>query len=86
MSRLVFIALAAFATFCVVQDRVTAAAARRYVDTQRAALAGERPPVTIDGMMRPAIRASVTQGVLWGGIVAVAAGGVMLAAGRRGRE
>lgn len=54
----------AFVVFCVVQDRVTAAGARRYVALQREALAGRGPAVTIDEVMRPAIEASVKYGVL----------------------
>jgi hypothetical protein len=62
--------LLAAATFCVVQDRVTAAGARRYVRMQRAALADGRPLVTIDEVMRPAIDRSVRQGLVWAGLVA----------------
>jgi hypothetical protein len=61
--------VAALAVFLVVQDRVTAAGARRYVALQRSAIAGRTPPVTIDEIMRPAVDRSVRQGVLWGGVV-----------------
>ena len=69
--------------FAVVQDRVTAAGARRYVALQRDALAGRGPSVTIDQIMRPAIRRSVQQGLLWGGVVLVLGLGVAGAVGRR---
>ncbi len=87
--------LSALAAFCVVQDRVTAAAARSYVARQRQG-AGD----TVGAVMEPAIRDSVRQGLLWGGgvlaaglaswlVVAVATGGRQRAAagsaaGRRG--
>ena len=74
---LVATALAALAVFAVVQDRVTAAGARRYVALQRDALAGHGPAVTVDEVMRPAIERSVRQGLLWGGVVLV--GGVSVA-------
>ena len=67
----VLAALAGLATFCVVQDRVAAAGARRYAAMQRTALAGAGPPVSIDEVMRPAIAASVWQGLEWGGGVAI---------------
>ena len=70
--------LAAIVVFCVVQDRVTAAGARQYVRLQRAAVAGEGQPVTLDGIVRPAVERSVRQGLLWGGLVL--ASGVLLAA------
>jgi hypothetical protein len=68
---------AAGAVFCVVQDRVTAAGARRYVSLQREALAGRGRPVTVDEVMRPAVEHSVRLGLLSSGAVAglgVAAG------------
>ena len=67
---LVATALLASATFCVVQDRVTAAGARRYVRLQRAAMSDGGPRVTIDEVMRPAIDRSVRQGLAWAGLVA----------------
>lgn len=76
-------ALAAVVVFAVVQDRVTAAGARRYVALQRAALAGRGPAVTVDEIMRPAITESVREGLWWGGAVLV--GGVGIAAAVRGR-
>jgi len=75
--------LAAVVVFAVVQDRVTAAGARRYVALQRAALAGRGPAVTVDEIMRPAIAESVREGLLWGGAVLV--GGVGVAAAVRAR-
>ena len=59
----VFSFLAALVAFCIVQDRVTAAGARRYVSLQRAAIAGRGPAVTIDEVMGPAVRASVRDGL-----------------------
>jgi hypothetical protein len=67
---LVATAVLAFVTFCVIQDRVTAAGARRYVRLQREALANGGPQVTIDEIMRPAIDRSVRQGLTWAGVVA----------------
>ena len=69
--------LAALVVFAVVQDRITAAGARRYVAIQRDAIAGRAQPVTVDEVMRPAIQRSVQQGLIWGGVVLVA--GVALA-------
>ncbi|HTI43964.1 MAG TPA: hypothetical protein VL693_19195 [Vicinamibacterales bacterium] len=74
---LVISALAAVVVFAVVQDRVTAAGARRYVMVQRDALAGRGQLVTIDQIMKPAIARSVQRGLMWGGVVLVA--GVSLA-------
>jgi hypothetical protein len=68
---------AAVAAFCVVQDRVTAEGARRYVALQKNALAGRGPVVTIDEVMKPAVARSVRLAFLSGGSVAavgVAAG------------
>ena len=73
-SLLCAIVLAAFAAFCVVQDRITAAGARRYVALQREALAGRGKHVTIEEVMRPAIDRSVRGGLL-------AAAGVMAIGG-----
>ena len=80
---------AAVAVFLVVQDRVTASGARRYVALQRAAIAGHAPGVTIEEVMAPAIERSVQQGVLWGGVVLVAGLSVAAIMSRRseaGRE
>ena len=68
MAIAVFIAAV---VFCIVQDRVTAAGTRQYVDLQRAAADGRRPPVTVDQIMRPAVRRSVAQGLMWSGVVLV---------------
>lgn len=65
-------AIVALAVFLVVQDRVTAAGARRYVVLQRAAIAGQTSYVTIDEVMGPAVDRSVRQGALWGSVVLVA--------------
>lgn len=67
-------AVAAAATFCVVQDRITAEGARRYVALQREALAGRGSRVTIEEVMQPAIDRSVRDGLL-------AAGGVVIVGG-----
>jgi hypothetical protein len=70
-------AAAAVGVFCVVQDRVTAAGARRYVALQREAMAGRGRSVTVDEVMQPAIDRSVRLGLLSSGAVAglgVAAG------------
>jgi hypothetical protein len=76
---LVVTAIAALAVFAVVQDRVTAAGARQYVALQRDAIAGRGHAVTVDEIMRPAIKRSVRLGLTWAGIVVV--GGVAIAAG-----
>jgi hypothetical protein len=83
---LIATALAALAVFAVVQDRVTAAGARRYAALQRAALAGHGHAVTVDEIMRPAIDRSVQQGLMWGGVVLVAGVGLAIAIGRTDPE
>jgi hypothetical protein len=65
----VFSLAAAFAVFCGVQDRITAAGARRYVSIQRAAIASGTGGTAIDDVMRPAVHQSVRQGLLWSGLV-----------------
>jgi hypothetical protein len=80
---LVVTALAALVVFAVVQDRVTAAGARRYVALQRDAIAGRGQPVTVEEIMRPAIRRSVQQGLLWSGVVVVGGIGIWSAMGRK---
>jgi hypothetical protein len=60
---------AAFAVFLIVQDRFTMLGSRRYAAMQRDALAGRGTAVTVDDVMRPAVRRSVQQGLLWGGVV-----------------
>jgi hypothetical protein len=79
-------ALAALVVFAVVQDRITAAGARRYVAIQRDALAGRAQPVTIDEIMRPAIQRSVRRGLMWGGLVLVAGASVAGAVAHRQRS
>src|SRR5437016_7496857 len=83
---LVSTALAALVVFAVVQDRVTAAGARRYVAIQRDALAGRGRAVTVDEIMRPAIDRSVHEGLMWGGVVLVAGVGLAIAIGRTNPE
>ena len=68
---LAFTLVAALAVFAIVQDRVTAAGARRYVAGQRAALRAGSAPLEVDDVMRPAIDASVREGVLSGVAVVV---------------
>ena len=63
---------AALAVFCIVQDRVTAEGARRYVALQKQALAGVGRFVTVDDIMRPAIDRSVRLALGASGAVAVA--------------
>jgi hypothetical protein len=74
----VLTAVVAIVTFAVVQDRITAAGARRYVALQREAVRREVPPPSIDEVVRPAVRRSVVQGLLWSGVVIL--GGVVMAA------
>ncbi|MGH9350058.1 MAG: hypothetical protein ACRD26_22620 [Vicinamibacterales bacterium] len=82
-----WITVAAVVTvFCVVQDRVTADGARRYVALQDAALEGRGRPVTIDDVMRPAVDRSVRLALWWSGAVAAlgaAAGAAVRRASRR---
>lgn len=68
-------AAVALAVFCIVQDRVTAEGARRYVALQKEALAGRGQLVTVDEIMQPAIAASVRDGL----IAAAAVGSMGLA-------
>ena len=65
---------AALAVFCIVQDRVTAAGARRYVALQKEALAGRGPYVTLQEVMQPAIDRSVRDGLLAAACVVVLGG------------
>ena len=80
---LVIAAIAAVVVFAVVQDRITAAGARRYVAIQREAIAGRRQPVTVEDIMQPAIARSVHQGLVWGGVVLAAGAGAAGALSRR---
>ena len=76
--------IAAVATFAVVQDRITAAGARRYATQSReAAAAGQAPPATVDEIMEPAIADGVRRGAMWGGLV-LALGIAATFSGRRG--
>jgi hypothetical protein len=77
--------MAAVVVFCGVQDRVTAAGARRYVTLQRDAFARAAEPVTVGTVMAPAVRRSMQLGLLWSGAVAVAGLGTA-AALRPGRR
>jgi hypothetical protein len=61
--------LAALVVFCGVQDRITAAGARRYAALQRDALADGGRAVTIDEVVAPAVSRSVRQGLMWAGAV-----------------
>jgi hypothetical protein len=80
---LVITAMAAVVVFAGVQDRITAAGARRYAAIQREAIAGRAQPVTVDDIMRPAIARSVRQGLAWGGLVLAAGAGAAGAIARR---
>jgi hypothetical protein len=64
------VVLAAAVTFCVVQDGETSAGVGRYIEAQRAALAGEAPGVTLDAIMVPANRLAVREGIVWSSRVA----------------
>lgn len=89
MTRRVMMLIAAAATvvtFAVVQDRVTAAGARRYVALQREAVVRDVPLVSIDEVVGPAVRRSVVQGMLWSGGVLVAGLVAAGVAGRRGNR
>ena len=74
--------LAAFVVFCGVQDRVTAAGARRYVALQRQSLAANAAPIVIDDVMRPAVTQSLQQAALWAGAVCLVGLGAAMAVGR----
>ena len=71
----------ALATGAFVQDRVTAAGARRYVSIQREAAAAGTEGVTIESVMAPAIRSSVRWAAVSGGAVLLL--GLGVAARRR---
>lgn len=75
---------AALVVFAVVQDRLVASGAGRYVALQRAALAGAAPAVTIDEVMRPAVARSVRQGLRWSAMILAAGLGVAAVMARRG--
>jgi hypothetical protein len=68
--RLVLATLvAAVIVFLAVQDHEIGAGAGRYVAAERAALAGQGPAVSVDQMMRPAVRDSVRRGLMWSAVV-----------------
>jgi hypothetical protein len=77
---------AALVVFCGVQDRVTAAGARRYVAAQREAMSAGTAPVTVDSVMRPAVTRSVQQALLWAAATAAAGFGVAFTLRRGSRE
>ena len=87
MGRLVgLVVLAAVITFCLVQDAETSAGVGRYLTAQRAALAGHGPRVTIDGIMGPANRLALREGMTWSGRVAMAGLIAVLVYRRRSRR
>ena len=73
----------ALTVFCIVQDRVTAEGARRYVAMQREALAGRGPATTIDDVMRPAVDRSVRLALASSGVVAACGAAAAFVIGRR---
>src|SRR5438093_847930 len=78
---------AAAVVFLIVQDRVTAAGARRYVALQRAGSAGIATSLTIDAVMAPAIRRSVQLALMSSGLVlAVGLAGAVLASRAAARQ
>ena len=78
----VFAFVAAFAVFCVVQDRVTAAGATQYGQQALAAIAHHEPVTPVDTVMRPAIRRSVRLGLASAGAVLMALLGAAAAVSR----
>ena len=72
----VFTFVAAFAVFCVVQDRVTAAGATLYGEQALAAIARHEPVTPVDAVMRPAIQRSVRLGLASAGAVLMVGLGV----------
>ena len=77
--------MAAVVVFCVVQDRATAAGARRYAALQLEALASGSRLVTVDEVMKPAVIQSVRQGALWACAVCIAGLGAAAVA-RKGQR
>lgn len=75
--------VAAIVVFALVQDRITAGGARRYVAMQREALAGSREPVRVRAVMKPAIEHSVRTAALAAGVVLLAGLGAATVRGRR---
>jgi hypothetical protein len=81
----VFTSVAALVVFAGVQDRVTVAGVGQYVALQREAMAGRRPAISIDDVMKPAVARGVQQGALWAGLVLVTGLSGTLVARRRRR-
>jgi len=81
----VFTFVAAFAVFCVVQDRVTAAGATQYGEQALAAIARHEPVTPVDAVMRPAIQRSVRLGLAAAGAVLMVGLGAAAAVSRSGR-
>ena len=81
--RFLFTGIASFVVFCATQDVVRLAGERRYVRLQEEALSGRGPAVTVDGVMKPAVRDSVWQGLLSGGVTALAGMAATVRASRR---
>jgi hypothetical protein len=75
--------LLALCVFAVVQDRMTAAAARRYVAMQREAIRTGALPASIDAVMAPGNRRAVRVAGTWAGAVAAAGLGWMVIRSRR---
>ena len=75
--------VAAAAVFASVQDRETRSGVLHYVTLQRRAMSGQERAVTIDQIMRPAVAASIRQGLLWGAVVLIGGlGAVAVVVGR----
>jgi hypothetical protein len=74
---LVVTCVMALVTFAVVQDRVTAAGARRYAAIKRASVGTQDSRVTIENVMAPAIRSAVQWGAAAAGVVIVLGAGLM---------
>ena len=87
MGRFLLFSLpAAVVVFAIVQDRITADGAQKYVALQRSALASGGSPVAVEDVMRPAIRRSVEQGALWGGLALLVGAGAARVTRNRSRE
>ena len=85
MGRLVLVTcIAALLVFAVVQDRLTAAGARSYVQQQRARIEAGQPPVAVADVMQPAVGASVRTAAVSAGAVLIV--GILVAVARRRRE
>jgi hypothetical protein len=82
----VFSFVAALVVFCIVQDRVTAAGAKRYGEMALAAIARHEPVTPVDAVMRPAIRRSVRLGLLSAGAVLIVGLGAASAQQSRSRR